>query len=310
MKVGRFKGPSGNERLGVVLGSDAQLQVLDLGAALEKRGQPPRFENTMNSLIDAGQAGLDAAYGLIDWAQREGEAAWFLPEANVQWMLPVQVRNCIMGGRNFSKHVEETLEHWRKQGVKLHFEIPMGFVKLPSVMVPTRSTVKRPPEVEWFDYEIEATAVIGRRAERVSEERALDAVFGYTILNDLSARELQRKEMANQSILIGKNFPGFGPLGPWILTADEVPDPSVLNLRLTVNDEIRQEASCADLIFPFPRMIAHWSRMGLDRGDLLTTGSPEGVAIGRPDPAPFYLKPGDVVRASVEQIGTLETRIG
>jgi 5-carboxymethyl-2-hydroxymuconate isomerase len=152
--------------------------------------------------------------------------------------------------------------------------------------------------------------VIGRAVERVSEERALSAVFGYTILNDLSARELQRKEMANQSIVLGKNFPGFGPLGPWITTADEIPDPSVLELELTVNGETRQKTDCRNLIFPFPRMIAHWSRMGLDKGDLITTGSPEGVAIGRPDPMPFYLQPGDVVRATVKQVGTLETTIG
>lgn len=310
MKVGRYRGGDGEERLGVVLEAGAGLQVLDLGAAVSAHGRQAPFVNSMNSLIDAGRAGLDAAYAAIDWARREGDAGWFAPEPGVDWMLPVQVRNCIMGGRNFGKHVEETLEYWRKQGAKFHFEFPMGFVKLPSVMVPTRSTVARPPEVNWFDYEIEATAVIGRRADRIAEERALDAVFGYTILNDLSARELQRKEMANQSILIGKNLPGFGPLGPWILTADEVPDPAALKLRLTVNDEVRQEADCGDLIFPFPKMIAHWSRMGLDRGDLITTGSPEGVAIGRPDPDRFYLKPGDVVRATVEQIGTLETRIG
>jgi 5-carboxymethyl-2-hydroxymuconate isomerase len=151
--------------------------------------------------------------------------------------------------------------------------------------------------------------VIGRACERVSEERALDAVFGYTVLNDLSARELQRKEMANQSILIGKNFPGFGPLGPWITTADELPDPSVMEVELKVNGEVRQQADCRNLIFPFPRLIAHWSRMGLDRGDLITTGSPEGVAIGRPDPLPFYLQPGDVVHATVRQVGTLETTI-
>lgn len=309
MKVGRYKGPDDSERLGIVLGEEPGLHVLDLGVALQNFGRRARFDNTMNSLIDAGQAGMDDAYEIIDWAQREGESSWLFREIDVEWLTPVRVRNCIMGGRNFGKHVEETLEYWRKQGAKFHFDFPMGFVKLPSVMVGTRATVCRPEGVNWFDYEIEATAVIGRNADSIPEERALEAVFGYTILNDLSARELQRKEMANQSILLGKNFPGFGPLGPWILTADEVPDPAALKLRLTVNDEVRQEADCSDLIFPFPKMISHWSRMGLARGDLITTGSPEGVAIGRPDPEAFYLKPGDIVRATVEQIGTLETRI-
>ena len=143
----------------------------------------------------------------------------------------------------------------------------------------------------------------------MKESDGLKAIFGYTVLNDLSAREMQRKEMANQSILLGKNYPGLGPLGPWILTADEVPDPSVLEVKLTVNGEMRQHAHCNDLIFSFPALVAHWSRLGLDRGDLITTGSPEGVAIGRSNPMAFYLKSGDVVRAEVTQVGVLETRI-
>jgi 5-carboxymethyl-2-hydroxymuconate isomerase len=116
--------------------------------------------------------------------------------------------------------------------------------------------------------------------------------------------------MSNQSILIGKNLPGLGPLGPWILTADEVPDPTALRMELLVNGETRQKASCHDLIFSVPALVAHWSRMGLEIGDLITLGTPEGVAIGsKPDPMPFYLKPGDTVHARVDQIGTLETLI-
>jgi 2-keto-4-pentenoate hydratase/2-oxohepta-3-ene-1,7-dioic acid hydratase in catechol pathway len=309
MKIGRFRGHDSAERLGIVLGESADLRVLDLAAALlAKHGSLP-FENTMDAFIDGGERCLQLAREAVEWAQRQGQSQWFAEEAGVAWMIPVQARNCIAGGRNFGAHRAETLEYWTKQGAKLHSEIPMGFIKLASVMVPTRSEVKRPPETQWFDYEIEATAVIGRKAERLSEDKALSAVFGYTILNDLSARELQRKEMANQAILLGKNFPGFGPLGPWITTADDIPDPSVLSLELRVNGEVRQKADCRDLIFSFPAMVAHWSRMGLDRGDLITTGSPEGVAIGRPDPMPFYLQPGDVVEATVEQIGTLQTRI-
>jgi 2-keto-4-pentenoate hydratase/2-oxohepta-3-ene-1,7-dioic acid hydratase in catechol pathway len=309
MKIGRFRGADGAERLGVVLGETrGEQRVLDLGAAMAARGGAPS-PGTMDALIESGERGLQAARDAVERAQRDGDERWFRAEPEVPWMLPIRVRNCIAGGRNFAAHREETLEYWKKQGAKLHSEIPMGFIKLASSMVPTRSVVRRPPETEWFDYEVEATAVIGRACERVSEERALEAVFGYTILNDLSARELQRKEMANQSILLGKNFPGLGPLGPWITTADEVPDPSVLRVELRVNGEVRQQADCRDLIFPFPRMIAHWSRMGLDRGDLVTTGSPEGVAIGRPDPMAFYLKPGDVVHAIVDRVGTLETTI-
>ncbi len=310
MRIGRYRGPEGQEKLGIVLGEGESLRVLDLASAMEARSSGQPFARTMDDFIDGGDRSLDAAKAAVDWATKQGEAAWFRSEMHVPWMIPVAARNCIAGGRNFGAHRAETLEYWTKQGAKLHSEIPMGFIKLSSVMVPTRSVVARPAETEWFDYEIEATAVIGRPALRIPEDKALSAVFGYTILNDLSARELQRKEMANQSILLGKNFPGFGPLGPWITTSDEIPDPSVLELELRVNGEVRQKTDCRDLIFPFPTMIAHWSRMGLDRGDLITTGSPEGVAIGRADPMAFYLQPGDVVTATVAQVGTLETTIG
>ena len=309
MKIGRYQGAQREEKLGVVLELQGQLKVLDLQQATIAQGKYQNFPSLMDSFIDAGQRSLDGAYDVIDWAQKQGEQSWFVNEKDTPWMIPINVRNCIAGGRNFAAHRAETLEYWTKQGAKLHSEIPMGFIKLASSMVPNRSTVHRPAGCEWFDYEVEATAVIGSTAFNVSETEGLKAIFGYTILNDLSAREMQRKEMANQSILLGKNYPELGPLGPWILTADEVPDPSVLNVKLTVNGQIRQEASCSDLIFPFQALVSHWSKMGLARGDLITVGSPEGVAIGRPDPMAFYLQSGDVVCAEVSQIGVLETYI-
>lgn len=307
MKIGRYSG-SGGEFLGVVIDQGGRQKVLDLGTAAKAHGKAA-VAATMNTFIDGGRAQLDAGYAVIEWAGRAGDAAWFVDEKTVPWMTPLDVRNCIAGGRNFAAHRAETLEYWTKQGAKLHSEIPMGFIKLGSCMVPTRTAVKRPANCAWFDFEVEATAVIGKPLLDANEKEALDGIFGYTVLNDLSAREMQRKEMANQSILLGKNYPGLGPLGPWIVTADEVPDPSVLEVRLTVNGEERQHAFCTDLIFPIPALVAHWSKMGLARGDLVTVGSPEGVAIGRPEPMAFYLQPGDVVRAEVVQVGVLETTI-
>ena len=309
MKIGRYQGPQGIERLGVVIDIAGKLTVLDLQSATQAHGVDKNSPTTMDGFIDGGARSLNHAYEAIEWAKKQGESEWFVKETDTPWMTPLNVRNCIAGGRNFAAHRAETLEYWTKQGAKLHSEIPMGFIKLASSMVPTRSTVHRPAGCEWFDYEVEATAVIGSQALNVDEKAGLKAIFGYTILNDLSAREMQRKEMANQSILLGKNYPELGPLGPWILTADEVPDPSVLDVKLTVNGEPRQEASCSDLIFSFPALVSHWSKMGLARGDLITVGSPEGVAIGRPDPMAYYLQSGDVVRAEVSQIGVLETYI-
>ncbi len=308
MKIGRYLNSTGHEQLGVVLGNPGAYRVLNLIDAGNARGLG-QMPTSMDAFIDGGRATLDMAYDVCAWAEQKADSKWFSDEASVAWLLPVQVRTCFAAGRNFAKHKAETADHWKEQAAKFHNEIPMGFIKLARTFVATRAEVARPPESTWFDYEVEPAAVIGSNALRVSESDALKSVFGYTVFNDLSARDIQRKEMANQSILMGKNLPGFGPLGPWILTADEVPDPAVLELKLRVNGQVRQHGSCGDMIDSFARLISSWSSMGLGRGDVIAGGTPEGVAIGRPEPQNFYLKPGDAVEAEISQIGVLETRI-
>jgi 2-keto-4-pentenoate hydratase/2-oxohepta-3-ene-1,7-dioic acid hydratase in catechol pathway len=310
MKIGRLNGGA-VERLGVVIPIEGQEHVLDLErAAIAKLGNMP-IKNTMAAFIEAGQRALDIGYEIIAWSQREGRGDWITPLASASWMIPIEPRTFLCAGRNFGRHRDESLASRPKQASSgIHFEFPTGFVQLPHTLVPHMATVTRPEDVKEFDYEIEVAAVIGKSVGRVPEREALDAVFGYTVFNDLSAREWQRKEMQNQMILIGKNFPGFGPIGPYILTADEVPDPATFVLSLKVNGEVRQKESCSDMIFNFPQLIAFWSRVGLQAGDLIASGTPGGVATHRkPDPFPFYLKPGDVVEASVSRIGVLETHI-
>ena len=244
MKIGRYTAPDASERLGVVLDQGGTLKVLDLLAAFAALPGAKQSPGSMDELIDAGQQGLDVSYQAIEWASRQGEQAWLQNEANVPWLLPLKVRNCVATGRNFAKHVAEARDYWEKRGVpEAHNEFPTGFTKLTSVLVPTRSTVKRPADVSMFDYEVEACAVIGTPILNIKPGEALKSVWGYTVMNDLSAREWQRREMANQLLLLGKNFPGFGPLGPYILTADEVPDPTKLVLALSVNGEQRQRSS-------------------------------------------------------------------
>ncbi|MFO1415300.1 MAG: fumarylacetoacetate hydrolase family protein [Burkholderiales bacterium] len=308
MKIGRMQG-NGGERLGVVVGQGADDRVLDLTAAAKATGAV--LPATMQALIEGGAPALALAYEVCDWALASGDAAWVTPEAQVAWMTPVTPRTMICAGRNFGRHKDESLGFWTKQGTSgIHFEFPCGFIQLPHTLVPHRATVARPEDVTEFDYEVEVAAVIGKPALRVSEADALAHVFGYTIFNDLSAREWQKKEMRNQMIMLGKNFPGFGPVGPWILTADEVPDPSQLVVDLKVNGRTLQHERCTDMIFGFPQLVAFWSKVGLAPGDMIASGTPEGVALHRkPDPFEFYLKPGDVVQAGVDAIGVLETRI-
>jgi len=247
----------------------------------------------------------------LERAEKEGEEAWWLPADKAAWMIPSEPRVCLCAGRNYHAHKADSIKDWGSRGVtSIHSDFPTGFSKLPTVLVPHNSKVVRPPDVEKFDYEVEIAAIIGKTIERVKPEHALDAVFGYTVFNDLSAREWQQQEMRNQQILIGKNFPGFGPIGPWILTADEMPNPQVMTVILRVNGQERQRAPGEDMVFSISELVSFWSRMGLGVGDVIAAGTPGGVALHhKPDPFEWYLKPGDVVEAEVDAIGVLKTSI-
>jgi 2-keto-4-pentenoate hydratase/2-oxohepta-3-ene-1,7-dioic acid hydratase in catechol pathway len=144
----------------------------------------------------------------------------------------------------------------------------------------------------------------------VSAEEALDYVAGYSAFNDISARDVIRSENKTGIHLMGKSFPGFAPMGPYLVTKDEIPDPQSLKLKLSVNGEVRQDSNLSFMIFKIRDMIAYWSQMELNPGDVLTTGTPRGVAAGRkPDQTPWWLKPGDIIEAEVEKVGCLRNRI-
>ncbi len=308
MKIGRFQNGAG-AAIGVLADADGRPSVLDVAKAARARGADLPT-GRMNDLIAAGRPALDALSGVVDWAVREGDRTMFHGRDDVRWLVPTEPRAVVCAGRNFGRHRDESLAFWTKKGVGVHYEFPTGFLKLPHLLVPQGAEVAKPDWVAEFDYEVEVVAVIGSEITGVDEASALDHVFGYTVLNDLSAREWQRKEMQNQMIVVGKNFPGCAPVGPWILTADEVPDPSALVVDLKVNGQTLQHERCSDMIFGFPQLIAFWSRLGFAPGDMVASGTPEGVAMHRkPDPFAYYLKSGDVVHATVEPIGTLETRI-
>lgn len=311
MRIGRIRRRDRTAGIVVAVDDADEPRLLDVtlaAGALGAEAVPP----TLAEVIETGQAALDAVRSVVDRSASAGEEAWYLATTDADWMTPTDPAVCLCAGRNFGKHRDESLAFWAKEkrADGIHFDFPTGFMKSPHLLVPHGAEVAKPDGVEEFDYEVEIAAVIGRRITGVREQDALSAVFGYTVFNDLSARELQRDEMRNQMIMLGKNLPGFGPVGPLILTADEVPDPGTLEVALRVNGEMRQSDPASDMIFGFPALVSFWSRMGFAPGDLVTSGTPEGVALHhKPDPFAWYLKPGDVVDAWVSGIGTLRTRI-
>ena len=295
----------------IVHWNSALPQALDIAQASAAQGNPWLQQASMQDIVQNADQALNQIRQLMEWSAQHQDPAWTEPVGQAAWDLPVPARAVICAGRNFGRHKQESLDYWKTQGATgIHFEFPSAFIKLAHTLVPHQARVARPEDVHAFDYEVEVVAVLGKPCHRVNEENALKHVFGYTVFNDLSAREWQLKEMRNQMIMMGKNFPGFGPIGPWIVTADEIPDPARLRVSLRVNGRTLQDESCSDMVFSFPQLIAFWSKSGLGAGDMIASGTPEGVALHRkPNADDFYLKPGDVVEAEVDAIGTLTTHI-
>lgn len=183
---------------------------------------------------------------------------------------------------------------------------PSFFLRVPSSLVAAGSDVVRPKCSEQLDYECELAVVIGKRGRHIDEARALDHVFGYTLFNDVSLRDYQRK---TAQWTAGKNFDATGPLGPHVVTADELPPgASGLSIRTRVNGKVMQDSNTRDMIFPVAQIISILSEfMTLAPGDIIATGTPSGVAHARTPPA--WLKPGDTVEVEIEKIGVLQNSI-
>jgi 2-keto-4-pentenoate hydratase/2-oxohepta-3-ene-1,7-dioic acid hydratase in catechol pathway len=231
-----------------------------------------------------------------------------LSDAKLLAPFPRPARNVFCVGKNYHEHAREfATSGFDASAKEIVPEAPVIFTKPPSAVIgpgepipsyldPTNST----------DYEGELTVVIGRGGRGITRADAYDHVFGYTIINDVTARTLQHK---HRQWVIGKGIDGFCPMGPVIVTADEVPDPGVMRLRTFVNGEKRQDASVSDLIFDIPTLIATLSAgITLEPGDLIATGTPVGVGLGFTPPR--FLEPGDVVRIEVDEIGSLENPVG
>lgn len=309
MKIARYQSAIGSERLGIITSLSGRELLVDVAKAAATRGGGSTPKSVMG-LIEGGAQAMDTTRELLMWVEHRQDPVWIDDPARVQWLTPVPPKSMISAGRNFGRHKAESIKGNSASSSKQHSDFPTGFIKLGRTLVPHKSQVKRPKDVLDFDYEVEIVLVLGKAIDAQSAIDPAKAIFGYTIFNDLSAREWQLREMSNGMIMLGKNFPGFGPIGPYILTADEVPDPNSLVLWLKVNGELRQHSDCRDLIFDFKEMVAFWSRFGLVPGDMISTGTPEGVALHhKPDPRAWYLKPGDRVEAGVDGIGVLETFI-
>jgi 2-keto-4-pentenoate hydratase/2-oxohepta-3-ene-1,7-dioic acid hydratase in catechol pathway len=220
-----------------------------------------------------------------------------IPLSEVTLLAPLQRPPRIFGiGLNYREHAAES-----KMAVQ---SVPTVFLKLTSSIIGPDTNVLLPPDATQPDYEAELAVVIGKPGHRISKENWRDHVFGYTIVNDVSARGVQ---LATSQWTLGKSFPTFTPMGPWIVTADEVPDPHGLEIGLTLNGEVMQSANTRDMIFPIPELIAYISSIvPLESGDVISTGTPPGVGLGRTPQR--WLRPDETMIIEIEGIGKLRNR--
>ncbi|WP_310533707.1 fumarylacetoacetate hydrolase family protein [Novosphingobium sp.] len=279
MKLLRYA-DDGKPQLGVVRGDDV-VSLAPLAATYP----------TMLSIVAAGPTALEAIRKLAETAP----AALALNDAKL--LAPIEQPGKFLAiGMNYAKHIEEAKRLGQPTPTQQFW-----FNKQTSCVSGPFDAIE-PGVTEQLDYEVELGVVIGRPAKGVSEADAIDHVFGYVVANDVSARDWQRH---SPTFTMGKSFDTHGPIGPWIVTADEIADPHALDLRCLVNGEVRQDSNTSELVYNIWQQISYLSiAFTLEPGDLLATGTPSGVGIGMQPPR--FLQSGDVVRCEIDGVGAIE----
>lgn len=320
------RGPSGAFRgLGLLQGIGAIVdgRVIDLNYAFARclrdlDGEwrayelaSARIPRDMVGFLQGGVRAVDAARRTIDFVHElaPGDAAGLSGERltygldEVRLLAPISRPGKILAaGKNYMDHAKEGAAGGRVEVQPF----PRGFVKTSDTVIGPGEPVVLPHVTTQLDYEVELAVVIGKAGRYVSRDRAYEYIAGYTILNDVSARDIQLAESKYGNHMIGKNMDTLCPMGPWIVLKDEIADPMDLDLQCAVNGEVRQHGNTSGLIHDIPAMIERWSWGTLEPGDVIATGTPAGVALGGKFP---YLKAGDVMECAVEKIGELRNPV-
>jgi 2-keto-4-pentenoate hydratase/2-oxohepta-3-ene-1,7-dioic acid hydratase in catechol pathway len=267
-----------------------------------------RRESSVRSLFALIEAGPDTWSAVARQIAEHLSSTPFhsvYPVTGVRWHAPIPRprKNIVCLGLNYASHVQETTKPDRPMKIP---DAPIFFTKAPtSVSGPNDPIPWDRRATEQLDYEAELGVIVGVSGKFIGRERALDHVFGYTVVNDVSARDLQFR---HKQWFKGKSLDGFCPMGPVVVTADEFGDPQSKRITLRVNGETRQDANTRDMLFPVDAILECLSGgMTIEPGDIIATGTPDGVALGRTPPE--YLRDGDLVETAVEQIGVMRNRV-
>jgi 2-keto-4-pentenoate hydratase/2-oxohepta-3-ene-1,7-dioic acid hydratase in catechol pathway len=283
MKLASFATNGSAPRAGIIDGED----VIDLSIAA------PDLPHSLAAILSAGEHGRQQ----LGNATRSGLGRTRLDTVRLCAPIP-HPSKFLAVGLNYQDHVDEG-------GPRTIPEIPTVFAKMSSCTAGPFDDIERPRVSRQLDYEGELGIVIGRRCRHVGRDDAHEVIAGYLVVNDVSVRDWQ---VSTSQWTLGKSFDTHGPMGPWLVTSDEIEEPHNLELQTFVNDELRQHSTTALLIHDCFAIVEHISKVcALEPGDVITTGTPAGVA-ARMDP-PRWLEPGDVVRVEIEGIGAIESRV-
>ena len=283
---------------------DDNLQkILVLHQAEAARTGKKRFPASMLDCIAAGEEFINQVSQLLDWVQtQEGAAHFYLPIEEVTLLAPIPrpAKNIFCVGKNYAEHA---IELGSAADIPEHV---MVFTKAPTTVIgPNAVVLNHQHLTSQLDYEGELAVIIGKKGRAIKREEALDHVFGYTILNDVTARDLQSR---HKQFFIGKSLDTTAPLGPWIVHKNMIDNPNDLNIETKINGEVRQSSNTKHFIFPVEEIISVLSAgMTLEPGDIIATGTPAGV--GKGFKPPKFLQPGDKMEITIEKIGTLVNEI-
>ena len=300
----------GSWRIGAVV--DGFMLNLDAASVAYASAHPTdhsliEMPSDILELLRRGDNALTDIRRVHDWALQQHAAVqgppMRFPVDDCLINIPLRPGKLITLARNYHEHVAE-------HGLVHTGKVPSASIKASSSLAGPYDDIVRPAVERQLDYETELAVVIGQRCKNVSQAHAYDVVAGYTVLSDIVAREVLKIERAAGNQFLGKMFDSFGPLGPCLVTKDEIADPMNLAITTRVNGEVRQNSNTGRMIWSIPQLIAYFSQATLEPGDVISTGTPAGVAAGRkPHESPWYLCPGDVIECEVENVGLLRNRI-
>lgn len=294
MKFVTYRDGEGNELVGVLSAAGDRVHSLrDLGCdAPSMIDLLARYDDRLAAQLQAGLA-------------KAKEGGLPLAGAQLQAPIPHPRHDILCVGQNYRAHAVESARYegkeWKQPDWPVYFSKRVDRCVAPGGRIPAHADI-----TSRLDYEAELAVIVGRTASKVKPPDVFKHIFGYTIANDVSARDIQ---MNHVQWIFGKGLDGFAPLGPWIVTADEIPAPPRLAIRTRVNGETRQDSNTGDFIFDIPRLVSELSSgITLEPGDILITGTPSGVGMGLQPPK--FLKPGDSIECEIEGIGVLQNVVG